>query len=88
MRITLLGKRWNLLFAPPEKGNRGDIDPPHTRGKTIRICPKLQDLAELDTLVHELLHAADWHRDEEWIETVATDISRVLWKLNYRRQDA
>jgi hypothetical protein len=37
MRITILGRRWNLRFAP-NMANRGDGDAPATPNKEIRIA--------------------------------------------------
>ena len=86
MRITLGGKIWELRFVPylgPNK--RGDCDPPTTKGKAIRICTGQTDQEEMDTIIHECIHAEGWHIDEVFIERAATDIARVLLRLGYRR---
>jgi len=86
MQITLLGKRWRLAFCSNLKDD-GDCDAPETPNKTIRIKQGLDPKDELETLIHEMLHATDWHKDEkDWIEPVARDIARVLWRLGYRKQ--
>ena len=65
---------------------RGDCDPPTAKNKTIRISNKLPEREELEVTIHECLHAADWHKDEvSWIEPVADDIARLLWKLGWRK---
>ena len=84
MRITLLGKRWNLRFIPLRKV-AGDCDSPNTPNKEIRIDSRLKGEHQLEILIHECRHAADWSRDEEYIAAEARDLARVLWKLGYRR---
>lgn len=87
MRITLLGKRWNLRFVPGMK-DWGQCDNPASAKKEIRVNAKAKGIDLLDTLIHEMLHAAEWHKDEtSWIEPVASDMARVLWQLGYRRHD-
>ena len=38
----------------------------------------------LETLIHEALHACNWHREEIFVESTARDIGRFLWRLGYR----
>jgi hypothetical protein len=93
MRVTLVGKRWRLRFMPLGRfryGTRrvvGLCDPPDHPGKEILIDSRLKDRDLLEVLLHEMLHAVDWQQSEEAIATQARDISKVLWKLGYRRSD-
>ena len=87
MRISILGKRWNLRFAP-NMAARGDCDPPTAPGKEIRIASSLRDQERLEVLIHEMVHAAGWHIDETFVERFASDAARVLWRLGYRDQQA
>jgi len=66
---------------------RGDCDPPETKGKKIRIAKDLSPQEELEVVIHESLHAADWYKDEEWVEVVAKDISNLLWRIGWRKED-
>lgn len=84
MRIKILNKAWELVFCPNLK-NKGECDSPNSLNKKIRIWKGLKDEQELEILIHEMLHAAFWHIDEEYVDRVSKDISNVLWKLNYRR---
>jgi hypothetical protein len=60
-------------------------------GKKCEGKPQL----ELDTLIHEMLHALapfpreDWGKDhvETWVNDSASDIAIALWRLGYRKQD-
>ena len=82
MRITILGKRWKLRFAP-NMGVRGDCDAPTTPNKEIRIASSLRGEERLEVLIHEMCHAAGWHIDETFVEQFAGDAARVLWRLGY-----
>lgn len=54
--------------------------------KTIRIADNLRGKELMDTVIHEMLHAADYYKDEEWVEKVASDITRLLWRLGFRQK--
>lgn len=56
----------------------------------IDIHPELESGSrqELDTLIHELLHVADWDKDEDWINNVGYDLARTLWRLGWRKETA
>jgi len=87
MLVTILRRRWNLLFVPQRSLGpkvEGKCDDPSTPSKTIQVSRSLTGERRLDVLIHEMLHAADWHKDEEWISTVASDIARALWRQGYR----
>ena len=84
MRIKLFERYWNLVKVHmPTKF--GLCDPPDKPGKKIRICRSLRGKDELEILIHEMLHACDFHKDEPWVKTTANDISNVLWRLGYRK---
>ena len=52
-------------------------------GKKCRDNPKL----ELDTLIHEMLHALGPFAKEDWVNDTAYDIAEALWQLGYRKTD-
>lgn len=82
MRIRILGKTWTLRFAPVAELGRdyGHCDSPDRPRKEIAIREDLKGREAVDTAIHECLHAAGWHLcDEEWIDRLATGISKVLW---------
>jgi hypothetical protein len=87
MRITVMGRRWWLRFVPRRVtgwNTDGWCDPPSKPGKQILIAQSLNDERRLEVVIHEMLHAADFDKKEEWIKTVAADIARVVLKLGYR----
>ena len=87
MRVKVLSKVWQLLHVPASdlpRGVLGDCDGPGVVGKRVRISSKAGE-RHLEIVLHELLHAADWHKDEEWVHQVAKDLARGLVRLGYRR---
>lgn len=87
MKIKILGKTYSLVFSRsmPED-DYGSCDDPNTKRKRIRISKGLDEEKELDTLIHEMLHAAGWQLlSEEWVFAAARDIARVLRRLGWRR---
>src|SRR4051812_47428500 len=88
MHVTILGKRWKLRFTKSvPRGCDGEYDDPATKRKEIRIKETLDEATSLETIVHEILHAADFWKREEWVQTVGSDLARILWKLGYRRKE-
>lgn len=82
MKIKILNKIWELEFFPNLE-NRGECDHPCSANKQIRVRKDLEDEERLEILIHEMLHAAFWHLDEEYVLTAAEDIAKVLWRLGY-----
>jgi len=83
MRVRILGKTWNVRFAPVAEMGRdyGACDPPNVRGKEITLRDDLRGRELVDTVIHESLHAGGWHQfDEAFIERLATEISKLLWR--------
>jgi hypothetical protein len=60
-------------------------DPKFTN-RLIKIHKILENYEELETLIHEMLHACFWDLDEEVITEVGKDLSNALWKIGYRKQ--
>ena len=86
MRVKILGKTWHLETQSRRMpaDHDGFCDAPNLPSKTIRIRSGLGEKRQLEVVLHELLHAADWHKDETWVEQVAEDVAAILWKLGYR----
>lgn len=78
-RITIGRKRWILRYVPLRR-HWGQCDDPNTPRKEIRISRALRKNRQkwAETLIHEVLHAEDWHRDEESVEQIAGDLARIL----------
>lgn len=88
MLVTILGKRWNLVYEPLDgRTNDGFCERPDTPRKRMVVNSRLKGEKRLATEIHEMLHAADWHKDEEWVTAAGDDIAKILWKLGYRREE-
>lgn len=85
MRCRIRGKYYRLKFAKLERPLLGLCD---WDKKTITICNQLGGELELDTIIHELLHAAQPDQNEDAIDQTSTDIARVLVRLGYRRDNS
>lgn len=85
MRLDIRGRRWNLEVVDrlPD-ASHGDIDPYDRPGKQIRVARMQTPLDALDTVLHELLHAAYPDLCEEAITEGATDIARAMYRLGCR----
>jgi len=85
MRVEIRGKRWSLdIVDRLPDGSHGDIDPYDRPRKQIRIARNQTPIDQLDTLLHECLHAAFPDLDEDAITESATDIAKVLHRLGCR----
>ncbi len=82
MKIRVLGKVWQFDFKSlPFMGKDwGLCSPPHHKRKWIHVLDSLRGRDALDTISHELLHAAAWDvLKEEFVDTLARDISKVIF---------
>ena len=85
--VTLLGKRYAFKRVPYLGDAYGTCDPTDKKNKTIRVLSNLRGEKELSIIIHEALHALDWSKDEEWIVAAANDLAKMLYKLEYRKQE-
>ena len=83
-RVMIGGQFWTIAYKPLKRRNLcGLCD---YESKTISICTSLEHLVELDTLLHELLHAAQGFASEDHVSEVATTLATILWQLGYRKE--
>mgnify|MGYP003674932432 CR=1 FL=1 len=81
-----MGKRWDLQFCMVAPDSAGDCDAPHVPSKQIRIDQRLSGERQLEVILHEIRHAADWGQSEEFVDREAKDVARILWRLGYRKE--
>ncbi len=79
MRVKILGKYWNLKFSP-NLSTKGHCDAPTIPRKRMLISSTLRGKALLAALLHETHHAADWNKDEEWVQEVSDDQAEIIMK--------
>lgn len=82
---TFRGKRYAISFPRKLRGAFGQCDAPADPGKAIVVRRGQSPLDELDTTIHEALHACHWDMSEDAVAQTATDVARFLWRLGYRR---
>jgi hypothetical protein len=85
MRVRLGGKYWTLRFAANMRDYGDMVDPGKASGRLIRIGTWQAESDRLDTVIHEAIHAIRPELDESAVDSTARDISRLLWRLGYRR---
>jgi hypothetical protein len=92
MRVRIGGKRWNLVRKAIKhktaEGHKiyGYCDPPCTKSKRIVVDKHLNGEVELETFLHELLHASCWPLlDETFVNDTAVDLARILYRIGYRK---
>lgn len=66
------------------KGWVGSCDGPHIPNPKIKISRKIQRRNKLVKIIHEVLHALDWSKDDEWVVEASEIIGEVLWELGWR----
>lgn len=81
--MSLRGGRWKIVDSNLMPGT--DLGECDYDKKTIAIPVDGDTLWELDVCIHEPLHAAYPDLDEEAIDTTATGIARLLWRLGWRK---
>ena len=79
------GKRWKLVDAG--SGNGGICQGPHIKRREMLVPMTGNSQHDLDTVLHEGLHACFWDIDEEGIHESAADLARLLWRLGWRKED-
>lgn len=83
-RVKIRKRFWLLKFTNVlGKGNIGEC---HDQPKReLRIRRDLGEQMEMDCLLHEMLHAAFPDLKEDAVNESATDITKIMWDLGYRR---
>jgi len=85
MKVRIRGHSWALVFVDRlPSGAAGEMDPVGVPRKEVRVAVQQSSLDVLDTLLHELLHAAYPDLSEDAVSEGATDIARVLQRLGVR----
>lgn len=81
MRFRIRGKYYTLRYGRPMPKSDAHCD---YTSREIVVSPRVQGEHKMDCLIHELLHAAFPDLNEDAINTTASDVARLLWRLGYR----
>lgn len=93
-QFELNHQRWNLLRVPPSqldpppddcKFPLGDCDPPTKKNKAVRLNKEIDGQDLMEAVLHECGHGRWWDMDEDAIAGFAEDMTRLLYRLGYRR---
>ena len=86
MRVRLGKKYWTLRFSPNLHDFGDMVDPGRAAGRVLRVATWQSEEERLDTTLHEAIHCCLPQLDENAVTDLANDLSRLLWKLRYRRE--
>jgi len=87
-QIFILDGKPHKYIRSRTEGNHGyHITPEEGKLGIIAVHKKTRGRKELDTLIHEMLHACGQWADESWVAQTAEDISKALWQLGYRKNE-
>lgn len=78
MRVKVLGKYWDMIFGGTAPDEDGRCDAPDIPKRKIRLRRGLRGDVLLETVIHEVVHAAAFHVDEEYVSEFAADLTRIL----------
>ena len=80
---TFNGRLYKIAMTGPIDGM---TDTYSLNERIMVISSEPYTKSELETAVHESLHASNWAASEEVVTRVGRDVARFLWRLGYRRQ--
>lgn len=77
---TFNGRQYKIFLQEPVDGTCTT----YTLERAIEIFTPLDTQNGLITLIHECLHAGNWHASEDVVDRTSKDIGRLMWRLGYR----
>lgn len=80
---TFNGRRYRIDICGGKLDGYVDQYKLNSRNMIIMAEPKTK--AELETFIHEALHAENWRASEKVVQRVGKEIADFLWRLGYRR---
>ena len=88
--MVIDNRLYTIRLARRDMKNGGDVDPPTNKGeKVIRITRGARDAQHhAERLLHEVLHAAVWAIDEEYVTEAAGAQAEALVKAGLLNLDA
>ena len=77
---TFNGRKYTIDIGKFE----GSCDQYDCKEHYLSILADLDTQKGLITAIHESLHACNWAKKEDIVDSVSTDIGRFLWRLGFR----
>jgi hypothetical protein len=89
-RVRINGRMWRVALTPPRQmgtdwGRCWDKDKPGPH-PLIEIRRSLSERNLLETVIHEVIHAARPELDEPAVDSTAASIARALYQIGWRRK--
>lgn len=87
------GKRWRIAEAVsgdtlPMGSMKGYCEgPPSAPDREMMIPVSGESREDLETIIHESLHACMWDQSEDAVDETSIDIARLLWRLKWRKTE-
>lgn len=81
-QVRIRGQRWKIRFVPNLGDKAGECD---YGLRILRVAQGQSEADELDTVIHEVLHAAHPDLEEAAIGETGEAIAKVLWRLGWRK---
>lgn len=81
---TIRGRRWRIEGL--RNVRRSALGECRVEDRVLRVPLAGDTLAELDTIIHEALHAAT-ELDETAVSETAEAVARLLWRLGWRNEE-
>lgn len=78
VRVKVLGRYWGMIFGGTGPNEDGRCDAPEIPNRRICLRKSLRGDDLLETVIHEVVHAAAFHVDEEYVTEFAADLTRIL----------
>lgn len=83
-KLTIRGQSWKVKLPdslPPSQIGLCDYD-----SSTLYLPHHGSRKIDLDTNIHEMLHAGYPDLNEEAVNELSTDIAEALWRMGWRKQ--
>ena len=77
------GRKYHIEFTGKLDGW---CDQYERKGRYIIIQAPPNTRTELETILHEGIHAGKWDASEENVTQMAEDLARLCWRLGYRKK--
>ena len=90
MILSLLGKRWKVKYVNRlPKDMLAFCHGPSTPRKEIRFISSIRKNPDLhlEVAIHEMLHALDWPKDEDWVTCAAHDMAVALKQMGFIKEE-